>query len=294
VNFSYGGLPYENVTKMTTYTTAGLTMASLPVFTRADVNSLKFNMPKDAFKVKDWAGTGDSRVGLMPTQTGCVNKGKTDPKDERTGEIGPSPERLHRNGALTFQLVKDTTPDSAVELAANNNGPEYGYRVQVASRANYLLAEWTVFWHHKINGKCLGEVGWVKDPPEDLTPADPKKRKMPASGSADPPRDTYGTIVSTTVSTVVDPDDSDRTIRTTVIIYSTGIKVVIDEYIDDKNKVKKVVITTILPSGGGGSGSLPGNGISQALSAGNTVTGYQQTRNSGKLGRVTWHELLAP
>jgi len=294
VNFSYGGLPYENVTRMTTYTTAGLTMASLPVFTRADVSTLKYNMPKDAFKVKDWAGTGDSRVGLMPTQTGCVNKGKTDPKDERTGEIGPAPETLHRNGALTFQLVKDTTPDSAVEMATNNNKPEYGYRVKVASRATYLLAEWTVFWHHKINGKCLGEAGWVKDPPEDLTPADPNKRKMPAPGSEDPPRDTFGTVVSTTVSTVVDPDDSDRTIRTTVTIYSSGIKLIIDEYIDNKGKVKKVVITTIVPSGSGGSGSVPGNGISQALSAGNTVTGYQQTRNSGKLGRVTWHELLAP
>jgi hypothetical protein len=117
---------------------------------------------------------------------------------------------------------------------------------------------------------------------------------MPAAGSADPPRDTFGTVIGTTISTVVDPDNSARTIRTTTTVYSTGIKLIIDEYIDENGKVKKVVITTIMPASGGGSGTPPGSGISQALSAANTVTGYQQTRNSGKLGRVTWHELLAP
>ena len=63
------------------------------------------------------------------------------------------------------------------------------------------------------------------------------------------------------------------------------------DYLDKKGKVKKIEITTIMPAGSGG-GALPGDGISQALSASNTVTGYQQTRNSGKLGRVTWHELF--
>ena len=70
---------------------------------------------------------------------------------------------------------------------------------------------------------------------------------------------------------------------------------VVKEWLDKKGKVKKVEVTTIVPAGsGGGGGSPSGNGISQALAASNTVTGYQQTRNSGKLGRVTWHELLAP
>ena len=35
-------------------------------------------------------------------------------------------------------------------------------------------------------------------------------------------------------------------------------------------------------------------GVSQALGVSSTVTGYQQTRNAGKLGRVTWHELFTP
>jgi hypothetical protein len=296
VRFSYGGLPYENVTRIAAYNTTGLSMASLPEFTRANVETLKYNMPRDAFKVKDWAGTGDTRVGLMPTQTGCVKEDKGPPKIKTTptGTIGPAPNLLHRNGALTFQLVKHITPDSAVELADAAGDPAYGYRVKVADRLTNLLAEWTVFWHHQINGKCLGEAGWVKDPPEDLTPSDPSKAKTPAAGSADPPRDNYGNVVGTTTTTVVDPDNSERTIRTTVTIYSTGVKVIIEEFVNPKGKVTKVVITTVAPPGAGGSGSPPITGISQALSASNTVTGYQQTRNSGKLGRISWHELFMP
>jgi len=286
VNFSYGGLPYENVTKIATYTTAGLMMENLPVFTRNDVSTLKYNMPKDAFKVKDWAGTGDLRVGLMPTQTGCVNN------NGNIGKVGSAPNLLHHNGALTFQVVKDTTPDSAVMLADAAGDPAYGYRVKSADRDAYVLGEWTVFWHHP-NGECLHEAGWVKDPPEDTTPSDPKKAKTPAPGSEDPPRDTYGSVVGTTITIEADPLGDGKTVRTTTTVYSTGIKVIVKEYIDKKGKVKKVIITTIQPVASGG-GSLPGGGISQALSAGNTVTGYQQTRNSGKLGRVTWHELLAP
>jgi hypothetical protein len=190
-------------------------------------------------------------------------------------------------------VVKDTTPDSAVMLADAAGDPAYGYRVKSADREDYVLGEWTVFWHHP-NGECLHEAGWVKDPPEDTTPSDPKKAKTPAPGSEDPPRDTYGSVLSTTITTEADPVGDGKTIRTTTTIYSTGIKVIVKEYIDKKGKVKKVIITTIQPVASGGGGSLPGGGISQALSAGNTVTGYQQTRNSGKLGRISWHELLAP
>ena len=93
---------------------------------------------------------------------------------------------------------------------------------------------------------------------------------------------------------VDDPDSTnDGTIRTTVTTYSTGVKVIVDEYLSKKGKVTKTIVTTVLPQGTT-PGSTPGNGISQSLSASNTVTGYQQTRSSGKLGRVSWHELFAP
>ena len=284
VSFSYGGLPYQKIVQMSEYTTAGLTMASLPVFDRTTIGTLKYNMPKDAFAVKDWAGNGDLRVGLIPTQTGCVNGGTT-------GTVGPAPNLLNRNGALLFQLVKDTTPDSAIQLADAAGDPAYGYRVKEASRATYLLAEWSTFWHHP-NGKCLG-TGWVKDPPMDTSPPDFSKAKTPAAGSSDPPRDQFGSVVSTTTTTTTDPAVSGGTIRTTVTTYSTGAKVIVEEYINSKGKVTKTIITNVPPPSGtpGGAGAGAG-GVSQSLAAPNTVTGYQQTRNSGKLGRVSWHELF--
>jgi len=42
-------------------------------------------------------------------------------------------------------------------------------------------------------------------------------------------------------------------------------------------------------AGDGGAGA---GGVVQALSTPNTLTGYQQTRNTGKLGRVSWRELF--
>ncbi len=288
VEFSYGGLPYKNVTKMAEYTKKGLKVDDLPTFTRDDITTLKYNMPKDAFKVKDWSGTGDSRVGLMPTQTGCVNN------NGNNGTSGPSPHFLGHNGALTFMLIKDTTPNSALQLASDDDDPAYGYRIKAADREDYLIGEWTVFWHHP-NGECLHEAGWVKDPPEDTTPSK-KKPETPAAGSQDPPRDNYGSVTGTTTTVIPDPDDKkgQKTIRTTITTYSSGVQVVTKEWLDKKGKVKKIEVTTIVPAGSGGGGSVPGNGISQALSASNTVTGYQQTRNSGKLGRVSWHELFMP
>ena len=292
VNISYGGLPYKNATKMTTYTTAGLAMADLPHFTRDDVKTLKFNMPKNAFEVQDWAGTGDMRVGLMPTETGCVNKDSS----ELTGKIGPTPHKLYRNGALTIQLVKHITVDSEIEMASAAGDSTFGYRIKLGERNARLIAEYTVFWHHD-NKKCLGDAGWVKDPPQDFSAPDPKKFETPAPGSQDPPRDAWGTVDGTVITVIPDPDDNkgEKTIRTTITTYSSGVIVTVKEWLDKKGKVKKVEVTTFVPTGSGkGSGSGGGNGVSQALSASNVVTGYQQTRNSGKLGRVSWHELLAP
>jgi len=284
VKFSYGGLPYQKIVDMTEYTTAGLSMASLPAFDRTTIKTLKYNMPKNAFEVNDWASTGDLRVGLMPTQTGCVNGGTT-------GTVGPAPSLLNRNGALLFQLVKDTTPDSAIQLADAAGDPKYGYRVKNTERATYLLAEWSTFWHHP-NGNCLGSPGWVKDPPQD-TSVSTAAPNTPAAGSQDPPRDELGSVVSTTTTTVADPNVPGGKIRTTITTYSTGAQVIVEEYLDNKGKVTKTIVTTVPPPGGVPGGGGAGGGVSQSLSAPNTVTGYQQTRNSGKLGRVSWHELFS-
>lgn len=281
VNFSFGGSAYANVT--TLLTTAGLTMASLPSFSRADVGTLKFNMPKNAFEAKDW-GTGEVRVGLHPTQTGCVRNGWPTTK----GTPGPNGE--YRNGAMVFQLVKDTTPDSAIRLSDPGGDPRYGYRLKddAPSQAN-RLSEWSTFWHHP-NGACMGDATWTQTPPLDTSPAG-AKTKAPAAGSEDPPRDEAGSIVSTTSSTNPDPGCSGCTIRTTTTNYSSGAQLIITEYISAKGKVTSTTMQYVPPPSGG-SGGASGSGVGQSVSSPNTVTGYQQTRNTGKLGRVTWHELF--
>ena len=283
VKFSFGGQPYVSVPQLET--TAGLKVASLPTFTRANVGTLKYNMPKDAFTPKDW-GTGEVRSGLVPTQTGCVH-------GAAPGDLGPAPNFLYRNGALVFQLIKDTTPDSAIQLADAAGDPRYGYRLKDANRSTYVLAEWSTFWHHP-NKFCLGDAGWTKSPALDPAPADPTKAKIPAAGSSDPPRDEFGAITSSSTVTSVDVACSGCKIRTTTIEYSTGGSVIIKEYLDKKGVVTKTVIINVVPvgGGGGGGGGAGAGGVVQALSTPNTLTGYQQTRNTGKLGRVSWRELF--
>ena len=146
-------------------TTSGFTVASLSTYTRADVSKFYFTMPIDAFSSKDWAGDGIIRAGLVPTQTGCVHSG--------TGAITlvggvATVTGVWMNGALTIQVIKSTTPQSAIELNVAGD-PSMGYRLKIdaTSQANQL-AQYTVFWHHP-NGKCLTDAGWVTNPPQDLS-----------------------------------------------------------------------------------------------------------------------------
>ena len=130
---------------------------SLPTYDRTSLLALVVNMPLDAFVEKDWSGTGDSRVGLVPTQTGCVHSGTGGFTDNTAyGPYG----NLWMNGALTIQIIKDTTPDSAIRLESTSGDPSFGYRLKsdTVSQA-YQLAEYTIFWHHP-NGKCYGAAGW--------------------------------------------------------------------------------------------------------------------------------------
>lgn len=285
VSFSFGGEPYKKVVDMTQYTKTGLKVADLPIFTRSTVKTLKYNMPVDAFEVKDWAGTNDNRVGLMPTQTGCVNKTVTG--DVFSGD-GHS---LNHNGALIFQLIKDTTPDSAIQIGSAKSDAAFGYRVKDAQRATYLLAEWTVFWHHP-NKECYGSSKWVKDPPQDTSSTG--EIVSPMVGSGDPPWGDLGDVASTTVKTATDPSNSKQTIRTTTTTFSSGWMLVVVETLDSKGKVKKSVVTLEPPPTGGYEPPCVGAGCNIApTELPPTVTGYQQSRRRGKMGRLTWHEMFA-
>jgi hypothetical protein len=280
VKFSFGGAPYLPVTQLET--TNGLTVASLPTYTPASVTSLKYNMPKDALFAKDWSGTGDVRAGLMPTSTGCVH-------GMPSGTIGPAPNFLYRNGALVWQLIKPGTPDSAIQKVDALGNPAYGYRVKDSQRSTYLLGEWSTFWHS--SSTCMGDAGWVKDPAPPSTYSHGTQAPR-APGSADPPWGDLGSVVSTTVTTVADPLCSGCTMITTTTVYATGYTLINVQHLDAKGNVKSITDTLVPPPSGVGGTATTAAGVSQALTASNVVTGFQQSRNSGKLGRVTWHELF--
>lgn len=56
------------------------------------------------------------------------------------------------NGALVVQIIKDTTPNSAIEENVAGR-PEYGWRVKSASYSTYVLGEYAMYWHY---GPCYG------------------------------------------------------------------------------------------------------------------------------------------
>ena len=169
---------YNNLASETNATTL---LAGLPIYSRNTVNTLVFNLPMDAFKSKNWWGTGGddmARAGLMPTQTGCVNRVNADgsmPGNSGRGAREPNGERF--NGALTIQIIKASTPASALEVNHNGSDVRYGWRVKIPEFRNYVIAEYTAFWHHP-NGACYGQVRWVANAPEVVSRSTP-----PAAGS---------------------------------------------------------------------------------------------------------------
>jgi hypothetical protein len=198
---TYGGLASTN--------DPAEVLANQRTYTRASVNTLIYNLPLDAFKSKDWWGDGSVvRAGLIPTQTGCVNGVDTDGVVNTPGKHG---ERY--NGALTIQLIKPDTPAGKIEKA----GPDlsYGWRVKTEDHTQYVLAEYTSFWHHP-NGKCYDDDDWVPDPPQDFDSNG--GGGDPAPGSADPRNGQFGTAIVATETTV----SNDGSVTTTKATYVDG------------------------------------------------------------------------
>lgn len=171
-NVDQGYTPIKNF--ITSATLDVTDNAQVPTYTRANINSLAINMPVDAFAPKDWWGgalglPADVRVGLHPTETSCVRWGGTTgnmfnpvvPPSSVTASgngTNSTTTGVRHNGALVIQIIKDTTPNSAIEMSVPNH-PEYGWRVTSANFGTYVLAEYTTFWHE---GECYGDAGWSK------------------------------------------------------------------------------------------------------------------------------------
>ncbi len=265
------------------------------------IGSLAFNMPVDALSAKNWWGNGDIRAGLIPTIYSCVWQavGSHDGNmyqpviPPTNGVNGPGTSGwsnsttpatatgARHNGALTFQLIRDTTPNSAIEQNVAGR-PEYGWRVKSDQYANYVLMEYATYWHHP-NGKCFNSSGWTKTPPADTGTSTTVAK---AAGSTDPHIGSLagssggsgGTITSVTTTIV-------GNVTTTTIMYSDGTHATITSTVNSDGSVTIVTVDALNVT----------TTQTVASSAGSLKTGGdERARQAARTGRISWRELVAP
>jgi hypothetical protein len=235
-------------------------------------------MPLDAFVEKDWSGSGDSRVGLIPTQTGCVHSGTGGFTDNAA--FGPYG-NLWMNGALTIQIINASTPDSAIRLESTSGDPSFGYRLRSdAQSQTHQLAEYTIFWHHP-NGKCYGDTGWgttqaIAYPDKNGSASASAK----APGSDDPTDGTFagggggtttgggGTGANSTTTTITLDDGT--TVTETITHNANGTTTITMDSVDPVTGVHTVSTFTLV-----------------------ATTAGKET-DDRPLGRVSWKELIRP
>jgi hypothetical protein len=290
-------------------TSANLDLATLPTYTRTSIGSLAINMPVDTLTSRDWwQGTvPDVRSGLHPTVTGCVKKaagasdgnmyqpiippanGTDGPGVKGWGSTTPATATgVRHNGALIIQIIKDTTPNSAIEQSVPNR-PEYGWRVKSANYSTYVLAEYTTFWHHP-NSKCYGDVGWTKAPGTDTSSSTFLGR---APGSTDPHIGNLGaagTVVTTTTggtATLAVASVSTTTtgnVTTTIITYNDGSRATI--VTTTNTDATKTVVTT----------DRTGASTTQTIAntRGTAIGGGDERGLQARTGRLSWQELIRP
>lgn len=292
VTLSVGGATHTSVklyNNLAKETVAANVIANAPVYSRASAGfTLEFKMPTNAFNVQDWwtlAGgsgfvAGTQRVGLHPTQTKCVKDASasdtflfnavTPPVNSSSGP-GVDGVGARHNGALTIQVIKANTTASQIEMNVAGR-PEYGWRVNAASFANQVLAEYTVFWHHP-NKVCYGDPGWTSKPPKDLD--DRGKSEPRAAGSDDPlGTDTSGTTI-VSVNTVV---NGDTTVTTTT--FSDG-----STQISTTTTTGTTITNTTI--GPGGSTTT----VSR-LNPGDLAPGLDEKGKLPRTGRISWGQRL--
>jgi type IV pilus assembly protein PilY1 len=288
-----------------------LDLSTVPTYTRATVGSLAINMPSDAFTPKDWWGgvnglPYDKRVGLHPTQTGCVKSSASATQDgnmyqpvippsgvtaDGNGTLGYSGSTtqntatgVRHNGALIIQVISASTPQADIEMSVPNK-PEYGWRVKASKYSNWVLAEYTTFWHEKLIGACYGATGWTKLAPtdnrtcgsSDTTTTRKCATEKPATDGTDPKIGGFGTganLTSTTKNVV-------GNVTTTTYTYDDGSTIVV---VKTKNS-DGTVITCI----------TDGNGTTCSTTAdtlGRLPPVPPQTDNNPITGRISWRELV--
>ncbi|MBI4937841.1 MAG: hypothetical protein HY846_06425 [Nitrosomonadales bacterium] len=303
-------------------TSAGLDIAAVPTYNRSTIGSLAVYTPVDALSVKDWWGNGDSRSGLHPTSPQCAYTDDGAGADMYNPVIPPAngtngagtdgtTTGVRHNGALTVQIIRDTTPASAVEENVSGR-PEYGYRVKHADFYTYVLAEYIIYWHHPrricygdgtnnwYNGSTGGNglpslssgpwntaelmvgTGWTKNAPEDTVTG--TAEDAPDPGSTDPKIGTLGstgTVASTT--TVVAGN------VTTTITYTDGTRQTIVQTVNNDGTV--TIVTTQYAADNTVTGTTTDI---VANASGSVKTGGDERGLQARTGRISWHELVRP
>ena len=256
-------------------TNAATLLASLPTYTRSNIHTLEYKMPVDTFTPKNWWGTGgDVRNGLIPVNPGCVNgmsSTNLDPTPGRQGE--------RHDGALTVQIIKDTTPASVLELNVAGK-PEYGWRVkQDANWANYVLAEYTTYWHHPSNGcYTTANTSWTQAAASETGTGG--TATTPAAGSDDPKGGSF--TATSAVATVATTTSGNVT--TTVTTYVDNTKTTVTRTV---NADGTVTTNTVNPDGTTSS-------YTTANPAGTIRSGGDEKRLQAQTGRISWHEMFTP
>ncbi|OGT43581.1 MAG: hypothetical protein A3K00_09515 [Gallionellales bacterium RIFOXYD2_FULL_52_7] len=292
---------------------SGLDITTEPTYNRTTIGSLAVNMPVDAFSIKDWWGSGDARSGLHSVSPQCAWNGSGVGADmyqpvipPANGVDGPgtngTTSGARHGGTLTVQIIKDTTPNSAIEQNVSGR-PEYGYRVKQANFYQYVLVEYIFYWHHprnmcyntagtvwkktNNNGDAWNTValmtgnGWTKSPPEDNAVS--TANSTPAAGSTDPKLGVLGSTgtVTSTTTTVT------GNVTTTAINYTDGTRQTI---VQTANSNGTVTITTTMFNADGTVASATTSVVANA--AGSVKTGGDERGLQARTGRISWHELI--
>lgn len=294
-------------------TSATLDITAVPTYNRTTIGSLAINMPVDAFAIKDWWGSGDARAGLHSVSPGCTWSGQDAGADmyqpvippangtDGPGTAGATTGARH-NGVLTIQIIKDTTPASAIEQNVAGR-PEYGYRVNQANFYQYVLVEYIFYWHHPRNmcystsgtawkttnnsgnawntAALMTGSGWTKAPPEDNSVS--TANTTPAAGSTDPKLGVLGSTgtVSSTTTTVA------GNVTTTTITYTDGTS---QKIVQTANSDGTVTIVTTMYAVGGAVTATTTSVVANA--SGSVKTGGDERGLQARTGRVSWHELI--
>lgn len=159
-----------------TNTTSGTcTSATVTPGARATVGGLELSMPFDGYDVKDWWADGDGlkSTGVMPTEPGCAYGDTTTSNSQYVGLGKPFVGR--HASVLTVQIISSSTPNSAVQMNVPGY-PVYGFRVIDSMISSYVIAEYTLYWHHP-SGTCITDTTATAWPPtftnESPTSGDP-------------------------------------------------------------------------------------------------------------------------